>query len=155
SARPLGHQGSWVLMVTYPEVIRIHMDFLRVLHAQLGIDVLDVVHVLHSSVQPTHHCLTVLGHQRVSEDGGIGGEVAECCEVSLSPRIHDQKSEITRSMIKKKVKLQHQQTVESLVVITSSNVNVPLEVFINYSMPHLSAMEASDWTRDESLACYL
>lgn len=54
------------------------MDFLRVLHAQLGIDVLDVVHVLHSSVQPTHHCLTVLGHFRVSEDGGIGGEVAEC-----------------------------------------------------------------------------
>ena len=63
--------------VTHPEVIRIHMDLLRVLLAQQGVSVLDVVHVLHSSVQPTHHCLAVRGHLVVPEDGGVGGNVAE------------------------------------------------------------------------------
>uniref|UniRef100_A0A3Q3RMD6 Uncharacterized protein n=1 Tax=Mastacembelus armatus TaxID=205130 RepID=A0A3Q3RMD6_9TELE len=72
------------------EVIRIHMELLRVHHAQIGVSVLDVVHVLHSLFQPTHHRLAMLGHFRVSQDGGIGGQVPKCCEVSLSPWIHNQ-----------------------------------------------------------------
>uniref|UniRef100_A0A671UR41 Uncharacterized protein n=1 Tax=Sparus aurata TaxID=8175 RepID=A0A671UR41_SPAAU len=72
-------------------VIRIHMDLLRVLLAQLGVSILDVVQVLHSSVQPTHHCLAVSGHLFVCDDGGVGGNVAEACEVSLSPWVDDQK----------------------------------------------------------------
>ena len=83
-------------MVTYPEVVRIHMEFLRVHHAQLGVRILDVVQVLHSIFQTTHHCLTMLADLSVSEDGGIGGDVSKCCEVSLSPRIHNQKPGMTR-----------------------------------------------------------
>lgn len=81
--------------VTYPEVIRIHMDLLRVLLAQLGVSILDVVQVLHSPVQPTHHCLAVSGHLFVCDDGGVGGNVAEACEVSLSPWVDDQKPGMT------------------------------------------------------------
>uniref|UniRef100_A0A3Q3KU45 Hemoglobin subunit alpha-A-like n=2 Tax=Mastacembelus armatus TaxID=205130 RepID=A0A3Q3KU45_9TELE len=78
--------------VTYPEVIRIHMELLRVHHAQTGVSILDVVHVLHGFIQPTHHRLAMLGHFRVSQDGDIGGQVTKSCEVSLSPWIHNQKS---------------------------------------------------------------
>uniref|UniRef100_A0A665V8M8 Uncharacterized protein n=1 Tax=Echeneis naucrates TaxID=173247 RepID=A0A665V8M8_ECHNA len=69
--------------MAYPEVIRIHMQLLRVHHAQLGVGALDVVHVLHGIFQPTHHCLSMCGHFRVSHDG----------KVSLSPGVHNQKPE--------------------------------------------------------------
>lgn len=80
---------------TYPEVVRIHMELVRVHRAQGGVNLLDVVHALHSILQPTHHHLTVLHHISVSEDGGVGGQVAEGFEVSLSPRIYNQKPGMT------------------------------------------------------------
>uniref|UniRef100_A0A665V9B5 Uncharacterized protein n=1 Tax=Echeneis naucrates TaxID=173247 RepID=A0A665V9B5_ECHNA len=70
-------------LMAYPEVIRIHMQLLRVHHAQLGVGALDVVHVLHGIFQPTHHCLSMCGHFSVSHDG----------KVSLSPGVHNQKPE--------------------------------------------------------------
>lgn len=82
-------------MATYPEVIRIHMDYVRVLHAQGFVDFLDVVQVLHSSFQPTHHYLTMLGHFLVSQDGSVSGNVAKRTEVSLSPGIHNQEPGMT------------------------------------------------------------
>lgn len=78
------------MVETYPEVVGVHVDFLRVHHAQLGVGGLDVVHVLHSTVQAPHHCLAMLCYLRVCQNGGGGGQVAKTCEVSLSPGIHNQ-----------------------------------------------------------------
>uniref|UniRef100_A0A3Q1HH18 Uncharacterized protein n=1 Tax=Anabas testudineus TaxID=64144 RepID=A0A3Q1HH18_ANATE len=58
-------------------VVRIHMELLGVHHAQLGISVLDVVQVLHSTFQTTHDGLSVFAHLGVSSDGGVGGQVAK------------------------------------------------------------------------------
>lgn len=53
------------------------MELLGVHHAQLGISVLDVVQVLHSTFQTTHDGLSVFAHLGVSSDGGVGGQVAK------------------------------------------------------------------------------
>uniref|UniRef100_A0A8C6L565 Uncharacterized protein n=1 Tax=Nothobranchius furzeri TaxID=105023 RepID=A0A8C6L565_NOTFU len=77
-------------LVTHPEVIRIHMELLRVHHTQLGVGVLDVVQVLHSRLQSTHHGLSMVGHFGVSDNGRIGGQVSKVGEVGLSLRVDDQ-----------------------------------------------------------------
>uniref|UniRef100_A0A3B4G346 Uncharacterized protein n=1 Tax=Pundamilia nyererei TaxID=303518 RepID=A0A3B4G346_9CICH len=81
----------WVLVGTYPEVIGIHMEFLGVHNAQVGVGLLDVVQVLHSIFQTTHHGPSVLCHFGVSHNGGIGGQVSKGLEVSLTPGVHNQK----------------------------------------------------------------
>lgn len=78
-------------ITTYPEVIGIHMQLLRVHDAQLGIGILDVVHVLHCSFQSTHHSFSMLSHFGISDNGSVGGQVSEGSKMSLSPGIHNQK----------------------------------------------------------------
>uniref|UniRef100_A0A668SWS9 Uncharacterized protein n=1 Tax=Oreochromis aureus TaxID=47969 RepID=A0A668SWS9_OREAU len=81
----LHHYHWWKKsQITYLEVVRIHMD----------VGLLDVVHVLHSIFQTTHHSPSVLGYFGVSHNGSTGGQVAKDLEVSLSPGIHNQKPEI-------------------------------------------------------------
>uniref|UniRef100_A0A3Q3B5I8 Uncharacterized protein n=1 Tax=Kryptolebias marmoratus TaxID=37003 RepID=A0A3Q3B5I8_KRYMA len=74
-------------------VVGVHMELLGVHNTQVGVGVLDVVHVLHSGFQSTHHGLSVVGHLSVSTNGGIGGEVSETSEVSLGPGIHNQNAD--------------------------------------------------------------
>uniref|UniRef100_A0A3B4C7B6 Uncharacterized protein n=1 Tax=Pygocentrus nattereri TaxID=42514 RepID=A0A3B4C7B6_PYGNA len=74
----------------YPEVVGVHVYFLRVHHTELGVGGLDVVQVLHSSVQPTHYGLSVISHFGVANDCGGAGEVTKGSEVPLSPWSHDQ-----------------------------------------------------------------
>uniref|UniRef100_A0A668ACV9 Uncharacterized protein n=1 Tax=Myripristis murdjan TaxID=586833 RepID=A0A668ACV9_9TELE len=71
-------------------VIRIHMQLLRVHHTQCFVGILDVVQVLHSSIQPSHHCLSMCGHLSVAHDGGGAGQIAKQGEVPLSPGVHDE-----------------------------------------------------------------
>uniref|UniRef100_A0A3Q2SR71 Uncharacterized protein n=1 Tax=Fundulus heteroclitus TaxID=8078 RepID=A0A3Q2SR71_FUNHE len=74
----------------HSQELLIHMELLRVHNTQFGIGGLDVVQVLHSSFQSTHHSSSMLCHFGVTEDGSRGGEVAERSEMSLSPGIHNQ-----------------------------------------------------------------
>lgn len=51
---------------TYPEVVRIHMQFLVVHLAQFNIMVLDAIQVLHGFIQGLKHNLAVGGHFGIS-----------------------------------------------------------------------------------------
>lgn len=53
---------------TYPEVVGIHMQFLRVHHTEWRIGGLDVVHVLDGSLQTSHHSPPVSCHLGVTHD---------------------------------------------------------------------------------------
>uniref|UniRef100_A0A3B4C5N6 Uncharacterized protein n=1 Tax=Pygocentrus nattereri TaxID=42514 RepID=A0A3B4C5N6_PYGNA len=72
-------------------LVGIHVKFLRVHNTQTCVDGLDVVQVLHGSVQPTHDGLTVSSHFGVAHDRRGAGEVTKGSEVPLSPGSHDQK----------------------------------------------------------------
>uniref|UniRef100_A0A3P9D4L5 Uncharacterized protein n=1 Tax=Maylandia zebra TaxID=106582 RepID=A0A3P9D4L5_9CICH len=72
----LHHYHWWKKsQITYPEVVRINTELLRVHNAQFW-------------HQPSQ-CQFVVSH-----NGSIGGQVAKDLEVSLSPRLHNQKPEI-------------------------------------------------------------
>lgn len=49
----------------YSEVVGIHVEFLAVQPAESGVRLLNVVQVLHGSVQSLQHNLPVGGHFRV------------------------------------------------------------------------------------------
>uniref|UniRef100_A0A669F1E6 Uncharacterized protein n=1 Tax=Oreochromis niloticus TaxID=8128 RepID=A0A669F1E6_ORENI len=77
----LHHYHWWKKsQITYLEVVRIHVELLRVRKAHI--------------FQTTHHSPSVLGYFGVSHNGSTGGQVAKDLEVSLSPGIHNQKPEI-------------------------------------------------------------
>uniref|UniRef100_A0AAZ1XCP5 Uncharacterized protein n=1 Tax=Oreochromis aureus TaxID=47969 RepID=A0AAZ1XCP5_OREAU len=77
----LHHYHWWKKsQITYLEVVRLHMELLRVYKAHI--------------FQTTHHSPSVLGYFGVSHNGSTGGQVAKDLEVSLKPGIHNQKPEI-------------------------------------------------------------
>uniref|UniRef100_A0A3Q3GXE0 Uncharacterized protein n=1 Tax=Labrus bergylta TaxID=56723 RepID=A0A3Q3GXE0_9LABR len=79
----------------YLEVVGVHVQLLGVQHAQLGVGLLDVVHVLHGSVHTVQDCCPMFCNQWVCNDSSSVVEVTEVSKVPLSPRIDDQTPEET------------------------------------------------------------
>uniref|UniRef100_A0A3B4YZD2 Uncharacterized protein n=1 Tax=Stegastes partitus TaxID=144197 RepID=A0A3B4YZD2_9TELE len=84
------HHGQELL-----EIVRIHMQFLRVQHAQLCVGGLDVVHVLHSTVQTVEDSFSVNCNHWVCFDGSRVVEVSKVSKVPLSPGVDNQTPEET------------------------------------------------------------
>uniref|UniRef100_A0A3B1IH09 Uncharacterized protein n=1 Tax=Astyanax mexicanus TaxID=7994 RepID=A0A3B1IH09_ASTMX len=70
---------------THPEVVGIHVQFLGVQNTELSVGRLDVVHVLHSSIQTVEDNCTVSGNLGVSHDGSGVVQVSKIAEVPLGP----------------------------------------------------------------------
>uniref|UniRef100_A0A3B4YYD6 Uncharacterized protein n=1 Tax=Stegastes partitus TaxID=144197 RepID=A0A3B4YYD6_9TELE len=87
------HHGQELL-----EIVRIHMQFLRVQHAQLCVGGLDVVHVLHSTVQTVEDSFSVNCNHWVCFDGSRVVEVSKVSKVPLSPGVDNQTPEETRHL---------------------------------------------------------
>ena len=66
------------------------MQLVRVEQRQLGVGVLDVVHVLQGPVQTVQDLGAMGGDQGVAQDGLCVVQVAEAAEVPLGPGVHDQ-----------------------------------------------------------------
>lgn len=71
------------------EVIRIHVQFLRVQHTQFSESDLNAVHVLHSFLQTTDYCQAVGCNLGVSNDGRGVVQVSKVTKVPLGPWVHD------------------------------------------------------------------
>uniref|UniRef100_A0A8C2XAJ7 Uncharacterized protein n=1 Tax=Cyclopterus lumpus TaxID=8103 RepID=A0A8C2XAJ7_CYCLU len=79
----------------YLEIVGVHVQFLRVQHAQLGVGVLHVVHVLHTSVQTVQDNCSVFCNIWISHDCSGVVEVSKVTEIPLSPGVDDQTPEET------------------------------------------------------------
>uniref|UniRef100_A0AAQ4QM48 Uncharacterized protein n=1 Tax=Gasterosteus aculeatus aculeatus TaxID=481459 RepID=A0AAQ4QM48_GASAC len=82
---------------SYLEVVRVHVQFLGVQHAQLGVSCLDVVHVLHSPLQSVENSCSVFCNQRISHNCCGVVEVSKVTEIPLSPGVDDQTPEKSTS----------------------------------------------------------
>ena len=79
----------------YPEVVGVDMQLIGVQLAQLLVRVLDVVHVLHSSVQTVHNLGAMGCDHWVNYDVLCAVQVAKGTEVPQAPGVHDQTPEET------------------------------------------------------------
>jgi len=77
----------------YHEVVRVHLQFLGVQHAQLCICLFDVVHVLHSSFQTSEDHLSVSCNPRIWCDSSSVVQVSKTAKVPLSPGVDNQTPE--------------------------------------------------------------
>uniref|UniRef100_A0AAQ4RUR9 Uncharacterized protein n=1 Tax=Gasterosteus aculeatus aculeatus TaxID=481459 RepID=A0AAQ4RUR9_GASAC len=95
----MSSQGGHHHVESYLEVVGVHVQFLGVQHAQLGVGCLEVVHVLHTAVQAVEDCGAVFCNHRISHDRGGVVEVSEVAEIPLSPGVDDETPEEPRKII--------------------------------------------------------
>lgn len=76
--------------ITYPEVIRVHLELDVVQPAESSVCAFDVVHVIDGGVQRFQHHPAVLCHFRVTHHSSGSEDVSKPAEVSLGPRVDDQ-----------------------------------------------------------------
>lgn len=81
----------------YPEVVRVHVQFLGVQNAQFFVGVLDVVHVLHGSVKSVQHNFAMSSNLRVVHDGICVVQVSKTAKVPLSPGVDNQEPKINKA----------------------------------------------------------
>merc|ERR1719309_5330 len=87
---PLGSNHDGQTIGQQPEVVGIHVQFLRVQHTQLGIGCLDVVHVLHSPVHTVQDDFPVIRHHGISYDSSSVIKVSKVSKIPLSPGVDNQ-----------------------------------------------------------------
>uniref|UniRef100_A0AAY5EQM5 Uncharacterized protein n=1 Tax=Electrophorus electricus TaxID=8005 RepID=A0AAY5EQM5_ELEEL len=74
-------------------IVGIHVQFLGVQDTQFSVGGLDVVHVLHGSLQTAQYNCSVGGNTGVSHDGSGIVQVSKFGEIPLGPGVHDKTSE--------------------------------------------------------------
>uniref|UniRef100_A0A8C6L9R5 Uncharacterized protein n=1 Tax=Nothobranchius furzeri TaxID=105023 RepID=A0A8C6L9R5_NOTFU len=77
----------------YPEIVGVHVQFLRVQHTQVFVCVLDVIHVLHSSFQTSQDHLSMSGHFGIAFYRLSIVEVSKGTKIPLSPGVDDETPE--------------------------------------------------------------
>ena len=80
------------MQLSYPEVVWINMQDLRVHLTEFGKGIIDVLHVLQGNIQTVQHLDAMGSDFCVPDDGFRIVQVSKSGKVTLGPRVHNQTS---------------------------------------------------------------